>query len=97
MTRDRSTNLFDEPQPCARHHTSHVHAYLRHAAGEGYVVYVTRYRDMEGAPGVRGYPLGATKAQGVEAAPRFNARRLAALAADPAVLDLARNLAAQDA
>ena len=96
MTLNRSIDLFDEAQLCARHHTSHVHAYLRHAAGEGYVVFVTRYREMDGAPGVRGYPLGATVARGVEAAPRFNARRLAALAADPSVLDLARNLAAQE-
>ena len=93
MTRDRSVDLFDLPQVNAKHQTSHVHAYLRHTAGEGYVVFVTRYRDMEGAPGVRGYPLSATVARGVEPAPRYNAKRLATLAADPAVLDLARSLA----
>jgi len=93
MTRDRSIDLFDEPQTSVRHETTHVHAYLHFVAGEGFVVFVTRYRDLDGAPGVRGYPLAATKGIGVEAASRYNARRLAALAADPDVLRLARNLA----
>jgi len=91
MTRDRSIDLFDEAQPNARHDTTHVHAYLSFVPG-GYAMFVTRYRDLDAAPGVRGYPLGATVAQGVEAAGRYNAKRLAALAADPSTLALARNL-----
>ena len=95
MTRDRSIDLFDEPQTSVRHETTHVHAYLHFVAGEGFVVFVTRYSEDTSGPltGIRRYPLAATKGIGVEAASRYNARRLAALAADPDVLRLARNLA----
>lgn len=90
MTPDRSVNLFDVPQVNAKHDTTRIHAYLRHTQG-GYVLFVAPYRDL--GDGVRGYPLGATEWKRVEPAPRYNAKRLATLAADPAVLDLARSLA----
>lgn len=90
MNDKRSIDLFVEEQVNERHGTTHVHAYLRHTQG-GYVLFVAPYRDLGDA--TRGYPLGATEWKSIEAAPRFNARRLAALAADPSTLNLARLMA----
>jgi hypothetical protein len=90
MNDNRSIDLLDEEQVNTRHDTTRVHAYLRFTQGE-YILFVAPYRDLGG--GVRGYPMGATEWKRVEVAPRFNAKRLAALAADPATLDLARDLA----
>jgi hypothetical protein len=83
---NRTITLLDEPQTSVRHETTHVHAYLHYVQGQGYVVFVAPYRDLGGT--TRGYPLGAAEWQRVETATRFNAKRLAALAADPATLDL---------
>jgi hypothetical protein len=89
MNDNRSIDLFIEEQVNDKHDTTHVHAYLRFVPS-GYVLFVAPYRDLGGS--VRGYPLGATEWKRVAEAPRFNAKRLAALAADPATLDLARSL-----
>lgn len=89
MNDKRSIDLFIEEQVNDKHGTTYVDAYLTYRNGV-YAVFVAPYRDLGG--GVRGYPLGATVSRFVEAAPRFNAKRLAALAADPATLDLARSL-----
>lgn len=86
---ERAIDLFIEEQVNDKHDTTHVHAYLRFMHGV-YAVFVAPYRDWGG--GVRGYPLGATVSRIIETAPRFNAKRLAALASDPATLDLARAL-----
>lgn len=91
MNDNRSITLLDEEQVNERHGTTHVHAYLRHTQG-GYVLFVAPYRDLGGA--TRGYPLGAAEWKRVENAPRFNARRLAALAADPSTLNLVAEMRA---
>jgi len=85
MNDNRSIDLLDEEQVNAKYGTTHVHAYLAHRHGV-YIVFVAPYRDL--GEGARGYPLGATEWKRVEAAPRFSAKRLATLAADPATLDL---------
>jgi len=87
MNDNRTINLLDEEQVNTHHETTHVHAYLRYVTGIGYVVFVAPYRDLCGG-GVRGYPLGAAEWKSIETATRFSAKRLAALAADPATLDL---------
>jgi hypothetical protein len=85
MNDNRTINLLDAEQVNTHHETTHVHAYLTYRHGV-YAVFVAPYRDL--GDGVRGYPLGATEWKRVETATRFNAKRLAALAADPATLDL---------
>ena len=85
MNDNRSINLLDAEQVNDQHDTTHVHAYLTYRHGV-YAVFVAPYRDLGG--GVRGYPLGAAEWKSIETATRFNAKRLAALAADPATLDL---------
>lgn len=90
MNDKRSIDLFIEEQVNDQHDTTHVRAYLRFTHGV-YAVFVAPYRDLGG--GVRGYPLGAGEWKSIEEAPRFNARRLAALAADPSTLNLARLMA----
>jgi hypothetical protein len=92
---DRSIDLFDNVEhPNAKHNTTHVHAYLRFEQG-GYTVYVCPYfpETAESLAGIRRYPLSAAKARRIEAASRFSAKRLAALAADPNTLNTARSLA----
>jgi hypothetical protein len=88
---DRSIDLFDVEQANVKHETSHVHAYLRAASDKVYTIYVGRYRDL--GDGVRGYPLAASQAKQVERFGRFNAKRLAELAADPETIKAARTLA----
>jgi len=88
MNDNRSINLLDAEQVNTHHETTHVHAYLTYRHGV-YAVFVAPYRDLGG--GVRGYPLGAAEWKSLEKATRatrFSAKRLAALAADPATLDL---------
>lgn len=91
MNDNRSIDLFHEEQVNERHGTTHVHAYLTYRHGV-YAVFVAPYRDL--GDGVRGYPLGATASRFVDEAPRFNAKRLAALAADPYTMFAARSLVA---
>lgn len=93
MNDNRSVDLLDAPQVSVKYGTTRVHAYLTYHNG-AYTVSAAPYRDL--GCGARGYPRAATVSRFVEAAPQLSAQRLAALAADPAVLDLARNLAAQE-
>ena len=91
MNDNRSIDLFIEEQVNERHETTHVHAYLRFTHGV-YVVFVAPFRDLGG--GVRGYPMGAGEWRRIEVASRFNAKRLAALAADPYTMFAARSMVA---
>jgi hypothetical protein len=91
---DRSRDVLDTEHPNPKHHTTHVHAYVR-ASGGWYTLFVCPYAPETAASlaGIRRYPLSATKAEHIETCSRFSAKRLATLAADPAVVNLARTLA----
>jgi hypothetical protein len=86
---DRSIDLFDLPKYDERHGTTHVHAYLS-GESDTYTLFVKRYHTTVG---LRVYTFSATREREVERFAQFSAKRLAALAADPGVVGLARALA----
>ena len=92
---DRNIDVFDLPLPTPAKGCTHVHAYLR-ASNGWYSLFVCPYSLNERDPGIRIYPLSATTAQCIEVCSRFSAKRLAALAADPTVLNEARALAGME-
>jgi hypothetical protein len=92
---NRSIDVFDLPLSTPIKACTHVHAYLR-ASNGWYSLFVCPYSLNERDPGIRVYPLSATTAQRIEVCSRFSAKRLAALAADPTVLNEARVLAGME-
>lgn len=94
---NRSIDILDIARPDAKHGTTHVHAYVR-AANGWYILYVCPYsrEDATGLEGIRRYPLAAGRAHGIEPCGRFSTKRLAALAADPNTLNIARALAGME-
>jgi hypothetical protein len=89
MADTRSIPLFDAPLAAPDAAATHVAASVQYAYGE-YVLHVSPYR-MDGE--VRCYPLSRMRGQRLHTSPRFRSATLASLAADPAVLAAARELA----
>lgn len=91
---NRSIYILDAACPNGKHGTTHVDAYIRGANG-WYTLFVCPYtpETSAGLDGVRRYPLSATVAARIAPMPRFSAKRLAEIAADPTVLNEARALA----
>ena len=90
MADTRSIPLFDAPLSAPDADATHVSATVQHSYGE-HVLHVSPYR-MDGE--VRCYLLSRMRAKRLGPAPRFSRATLASLAADPAVLAAARELAA---
>lgn len=93
---NRSIDILDTAHANTKHGTTHVHAYVRGANG-WYTIFVCPYTPEDGTlSGIRRYPLSATVAVRVAPMPRFSAKRLAEIAADPTVLHEARALAGME-
>ena len=90
---DREITLFDLSKPDAKADTTHIEARVRHHSSGDYVLYVSPYTlPFADDPGLRRYPLSAGRAALLDQG-RFSQKKLAALAANPATITRARQLA----